>query len=192
MIRLAGLVLLAAVLPAQAQVRVVFQGGRTLYVRHEGDRAFNARGIGRPPKGADVQLWYAYDPYFIRFGREFGVDPVLAKSAVWAESRFHWRATSRAKAKGLMQLMDGTAADMGGYENQRGLGAYDPIENIRNGMRYLAWLQNRYHGNLIKIVAGYNAGPKAVDKCGGVPPFKETQEYVPAVLSMWSWIDSGS
>lgn len=190
--RILVLALAVSALPVQAQVRVIYQGGRTIYSRKDGDRAFNPRGIGYPPKGTDVQLWYAYDPYFIRYGKEFGVDPVLAKSVVWAESRFHWRATSSAHARGLMQVIDPTAAEMGGYQNSRGLGSYDPIENIRNGMRFLAKLQNRYNGNLIKVVAGYNAGPGAVDKYGGVPPYKETQAYVPAVLGMWSRIDSGS
>ena len=90
-----------------------------------------------------------------------------------------------------MQVMDGTAQRLGGYENPRGLGAYDPIENIRNGVKYLAKLQHRYRGNLIKISAAYNAGEGAVDKYGGIPPFAETRAYVPAVLTTWSSINSG-
>lgn len=188
--RLALAVVLALV-PLSAQVQVYFEGGKTVYVRPDEDRAFNSSGIGHPPRGADVQLWYAYDPYIKQFCREFGVDPVLVKSILWAESRGQWRATSPMKARGLMQVMDRTAQGLGGYENARGLGAYDPIENIHKGVKYLATLQHRYRGNLIKISAAYNAGEGAVDKYGGVPPFPETKAYVPAVLTMWSSINAG-
>lgn len=157
--------------------------GRVIYARAAGDPVFNARGIGRPPKGADPHLWYAYDPYIRQFCLEEGVDPVLAKAVIWNESRFRWRAKSHAGAKGLMQLMPATAKRMG-HEGD----TFSPIENIRAGIRYLALLQTRYRGNLIKVAAAYNAGEGAVDKHGGVPPFKETQGYVPKVLWTWDWI----
>jgi soluble lytic murein transglycosylase-like protein len=185
------LVALVALVPAQAQVQVRFEGDRTVYTRPDADPAFNAFGIGYPPKGADRQLWYAYDPYLKRYARERGVDPVLAKAVLWNESRGRWRSTSRAGAKCVMQVMPGTAARFGGYTNVRGLGAYDPIENIEIAVKYLEFLQHRYRGNLIKISAGFNAGEGAVDKYGGVPPFAETRAYVPAVLTTWSSINSG-
>jgi len=173
------------------QVRVAVQDGKVIYTRPETDPAFNANGIGWPPKGMDATLWYAYD-HLIRTQAELrGVDPVLVKAVIYCESRFHWRATSKAKAKGLMQVMDGTASRMGGTTNVRQLGNWDPIENITLGVEYLSRLQGRYRGNLIKIAAAYNAGEGAVDRHGGVPPFKETQGYVPAVLQMWSRINSG-
>lgn len=184
--------LLAPGLALSAQVQVCFDGGRTIYYRPDSDRAFNALGIGYPPKGADHKLWYAYDPYIRSYSRAYGVDPVLAKAIIWQESRFRWQATSPKRARGLMQVMDGTAATLGGASNERGLGLYDPIENIRLGICYVSRLQNQFKGNLFKVVAAYNSGPGSVVKHGGIPPYPETQNYVPAVLNMWSRISSGS
>jgi len=184
---LAGLALaaLAVGLPLSAQVSVLrTQDGRIIYRRATTDQAFKPNGgIGWPPKGADQSLWWAYDPYIIAFCIEEGVDPVLAKSVIWAESRFKWRATSPKKAKGLMQLLGKTAERFGHTGDP-----YDPIANIHAGVRYLAFLQTRFSGNLIKISAAYNAGEGAVEKYGGVPPFRETKNYVPSVLFMWDWI----
>ncbi len=188
-LRLVGVVLAAVLaagsLPLAAQVTVLrTTDGRVIYRRAANDPAFKPNGgIGWPPKGADKSLWWVYDPYIMAFCLEEGVDPVLAKSIIWAESRFHWRATSPKKARGLMQLMGGTAQRFGHQGDP-----YDPITNIRSGVRYLATLQTRFQGNLIKIAAAYNAGEGAVEKHGGVPPFRETQNYVPNVLWMWDWI----
>lgn len=158
-------------------------GGRVVYRRAAGDRAFKPAGIGMPPKGADPTIWYVYDPYIMAASLEEGVDPVLAKAMLWVESRGHWRATSTKDAKGLMQLMRRTAERFGHSGD-----LYEPTGNIRGGVRYLAYLQTRYSGNLIKVVAAYNAGEGAVDKHNGVPPFRETRDYVPKVLWTWDWI----
>ena len=158
-------------------------GGRVIYQRPQNDRAFKAAGIGSPPKGADPYLWYVYDPYILAVSREEGVDPVLAKAMLWVESRGQWRATSPKDARGLMQLMRRTAERFGHSGD-----LYEPTGNIRGGVRYLAYLQTRYSGNLIKVVAAYNAGEGAVDKHNGIPPFQETRNYVPKVLLTWDWI----
>jgi hypothetical protein len=191
LVRRPGLALALALLSllgagaAQAQVRVVrHSDGRVAYIRDEQDRVFKPNGgIGWPPKGADPVLWYAYDPYILANCATEGVDPVLAKAVIWQESRVHWRATSRTKAKGLMQLMPKTAVRFGLNGD-----AYEPIGNIKAGIKYLAYLQTYYAGNMIKIVAAYNAGEGNVDKHGGIPPFKETRKYVPSVLWTWDWI----
>lgn len=104
------------------------------------------------------------------------VDPKLADAVAKVESGYKTTAVSPKGAVGVMQLMPGTA---------EGLGAnpWNTHENIDAGVRYLSMLLKRYNGDLRSALAAYNAGPGAVDKHGGVPPYQETQEYVGAVLS---------
>jgi soluble lytic murein transglycosylase-like protein len=83
---------------------------------------------------------------------------------------------SRAGAQGLMQLMPSTAADLGVNDS------FAPGENVRGGSAYLDWLLSRYHDNLALALAAYNAGPAAVDKYHGIPPYRETRVYVARVI----------
>jgi soluble lytic murein transglycosylase-like protein len=103
------------------------------------------------------------------------VDPTLVAAVARAESGFNLRAVSHAGAKGLMQLMDGTARGLG-VEN-----SFDPAQNVEGGTRFLSAMLERF-GSPELALAAYNAGPNAVLKHGGVPPFKETQTYVRRVL----------
>ena len=102
----------------------------------------------------------------------YQVDPKLILSIIAIESGFNKMATSNAKAMGLMQLIPATA-DRFNVKN-----AYDTVQNIKGGVRYLSWLLNYYSGDVTLVVAAYNAGERAVDRYKGVPPYKETIEYV--------------
>jgi Transglycosylase SLT domain len=109
-------------------------------------------------------------------GHEHNVDMDLLASVVKAESGGNTRAVSRTGARGLMQLMPGTAADLGVADSFR------PEQNVRGGSTYLDELLTRYHDNLALALAAYNAGPAAVDKYHGIPPYHETKLYVARVI----------
>ena len=106
---------------------------------------------------------------------EYHVDEALLRAVIHAESGFNPRALSIAGAQGLMQLIPGTARDMGVQD------VFDPAQNIRGGARYLAILLQTFNGNERLAAAAYNAGPGAVQRYNGVPPYDETQVYVERV-----------
>jgi soluble lytic murein transglycosylase-like protein len=108
-----------------------------------------------------------------------GVPPALVRAVVMAESAGNPSAVSVAGAQGLMQLMPGTAAGCGIAD------PFDPTENVACGTSYLSSLLHRYHNNVTFAVAAYNAGPGAVDRYHGVPPYAETQAYVVRVLNAY-------
>jgi Rod binding domain-containing protein len=110
-----------------------------------------------------------------------GVDSSLVKAVIATESGGRADAISGKKAKGLMQLVDSTAADMGVKK------IWDPGQNILGGVKYLKEQLNRFNGNVEMAAAAYNAGPGAVQKHGGVPPYRETQQYVRRVLDYFSY-----
>ena len=107
---------------------------------------------------------------------KYGVDPALLAGLVKAESNFNPKAQSGVGAKGLTQLMDATA---------RGLGvsnSFDVQQSLDGGAKFLGGLLKQFHGDQSLALAAYNAGPGAVQKYGGIPPYQETQRYVPKVL----------
>ena len=104
------------------------------------------------------------------------IDPDFISSVIHAESGFNPRAVSPKGARGLMQLMPGTASKLG-VSN-----AFDPSANVEGGTRYLTELLQRYHFDVIKALAAYNAGPLRVQQYGGVPPYHETQAYVARIV----------
>jgi soluble lytic murein transglycosylase-like protein len=111
-----------------------------------------------------------------RAGREHNVDVDLLASLVKAESGGNAHAVSRAGARGLMQLMPKTASDLGVQDS------FEPVQNVRGGSAYIDSLLIRYHDNLALALAAYNAGPAAVDKYRGIPPYRETRAYVARVI----------
>lgn len=117
-----------------------------------------------------------YENIIDKASANFGVNKNLIKSVILTESAAREDAVSGAKAKGLMQLIDSTATDVG-VNN-----VWDPAQNIFGGTKYLGELLRKYNGNVKLALASYNAGPVNVDKYGGVPPFEETQNYVKRVM----------
>jgi hypothetical protein len=108
------------------------------------------------------------------------LDAELVSAVIRAESNFNPRARSRKGARGLMQLMPATAARLGLRRS------YDPAANVRAGVRYLKELAKRFGNRPELILAAYNAGEQAVDNYGGVPPYRETVDYVRRILGWWS------
>ena len=133
--------------------------------------------FGVPP-GANLDRGQ-YAELINTIAAEQGVDPGLVKAIIRTESNFDQRAVSRKGAQGLMQLMPGTA---GRYAVGN---TFDPADNIRGGVRYLRFLQDRFPGRLHLAVAAYNAGENAVVRHGGIPPYTETRQYVARVLRLY-------
>lgn len=111
---------------------------------------------------------------------QYHIDPRLVEAVIIAESGGDASARSDVGAEGLMQLMPGTAAGLGVTD------AYDPVQNVRGGIAYLLQMLQLFHGNLKLAIAAYNAGPGAVKKYGGIPPYAETQNYVREVLGLYN------
>jgi len=109
-------------------------------------------------------------------GERHQIDPDFINSVIRAESGFHQNAVSRKGAQGLMQLMPGTASQMGVAN------PFDPNANVEGGTKYLRELLEKYNFDVPKALAAYNAGPKRVDQYRGVPPYYETQAYIARII----------
>jgi hypothetical protein len=128
----------------------------------------------------------AYQPHISTNSAKYGVDEALIIAVITAESCFRQKARSPKSAQGLMQLIPATAARFGVRD------AYQPSQNIRGGTRYLKFLLKRFPGKMEHAIAGYNAGEGAVDRYSGIPPYKETKEYVRRVLRVYHRLKGSS
>lgn len=114
-----------------------------------------------------------------RLADRYGTDPLLITAIIAVESCFDPKAVSRVGARGLMQLMPYTASAVGVEDS------FDIQQNLRGGVEYFSRMQERYDGNTAFALAAYNAGPNAVDRHDGIPPYPETRSYVRRVLERW-------
>ena len=121
------------------------------------------------------------DGYIVDSSKRYGIDPLLIYAQMHQESSFKLKATSYKGARGLMQLMPGTAARFGVSD------IYNPKQNIEGGVKYMRWLLDTFGGDVVLALAGYNAGEGAVMKYGNrVPPYRETREYVRRISARYN------
>ena len=121
----------------------------------------------------------SYDRIIRDAGRRYNIDPLLIKAVIKAESNFDSRAVSVKGAQGLMQLMPATAREL------KVRNAFNPVDNINGGAKYLREMLNEFNGNLILSLAAYNAGPGTVKRAKGMPRIPETTNYVVKVLGYY-------
>lgn len=134
-------------------------------------------GAVAPAASPAAQPAGTVDDYIKAASEKHRIDRALIESVIHAESRFNPNALSPKGAQGLMQLMPGTAAALG-VNN-----AFDPQSNIEGGTRYLQQLLIQYNNDLAKALAAYNAGPHRVQQYNGIPPYRETQNYVSNIIN---------
>lgn len=163
--------------PAKAQVLEIGADGAV--TRFEGPAVFTddgARALIQDAPLADLSIGAdAVRQQISTAASAYALDPKLVEAVAWRESRFHAGALSAKGAIGVMQLMPGTARDLG-------VDPHDPVQNIRGGALYLRRMMSAFGGDVRLALAAYNAGPAAVRKHGGVPPYAETQAYVTSIL----------
>ncbi|HYG65349.1 MAG TPA: lytic transglycosylase domain-containing protein [Thermoanaerobaculia bacterium] len=162
----------AAKSTSSVKIGISPEGRKVIY--NEG-LAHRARRTSAKLVAADPEI----EPLIIRHSDAQQLDPKLVKALIQVESGYNQRARSNKGAMGLMQLMPGTASDL------RVQNPYDPDENLRGGTAYLRQMIDRFNGKLEWAVAAYNAGPGAVERYGGIPPYNETRNYVRRVLSLY-------
>ncbi len=179
---LTGLLTAMALSTAQGQVLEISASGAV--ITHSGPSSYTGPGQPSlslspptiPPVRAPTRAKAGSSRVAIATSaRNAGLSPALIEAVAWTESRLDQSARSPKGARGVMQLMPATARQMG----------VDPDQlegNVDGGTRYLGGLLARFDGDLINSLAGYNAGPEAVSRHGGIPPYRETKAYVSAIM----------
>ena len=180
---LAVVLALLGTLPSRAGGRIysyVDEDGVTHYSNAPSDTRYAPIVLKKPwqEQASHVPNNWGFDGLILLNAREQSVPPALVKAVIAAESAFNPDAVSHKGAQGLMQLMPATAASLGVRD------AMVPSENVRGGVRYLRRMLDRY-GDMPRALAAYNAGPTAVDRFRGVPPYRETRAYVKRVLEYY-------
>jgi soluble lytic murein transglycosylase-like protein len=164
---------------ADGRVRLYLSGGDSSYIDLPAAEIESVATLPDPPAPASTNATANADVRTLlsNAGEQHDIDVELLASVVHAESNGHANAVSRTGAQGLMQLMPGTAHNLGVKDS------FQPDQNINGGTAYLDALLTRYHDNLALALAAYNAGPAAVDKYHGIPPYRETRAYVARVMT---------
>jgi soluble lytic murein transglycosylase-like protein len=170
-------ILAAGAASADVRMTVKQNGSKVIY---------NVGRASRGARGSDL-AWLAkrhdrrskYDPIIEKYAELYDVDPVLVRAVIQVESDFDHSCVSTKGARGLMQLMPATAKRFGVTDIN------DPEQNIRGGVRFLAYLNELFNGNLQRVFAGYNAGENAVIRYGGIPPYEETSTYVVRAMTVY-------
>ncbi|GMM92474.1 lytic transglycosylase domain-containing protein [Qipengyuania sp. MTN3-11] len=142
------------------------------------DLALPDRAIAKPHLHA-AAVPQAYKAKIAELATRFDISPSLLEAVVWQESRWRADAVSPVGARGLAQLMPGTARDLG-------VDPADPFANLEGGARYLRTQLDRFDGDVERALAAYNAGPGRVERAGGIPRIRETQKYVAAIMGRLS------
>lgn len=164
--------LMAVALPGYAEIKVGADGLKVIYNEAPVHRARRvAQRLVRVPEEK-------LDEFVGRYAERHRLEPKLVRAVIQVESGYNAAARSVKGAMGLMQLMPGTARELGVDD------PYDPEQNIRGGVSYLRQMLDRFEENLVHALAGYNAGPDAVVQYGGVPPYAETRAYVERVMRL--------
>jgi soluble lytic murein transglycosylase-like protein len=167
-------------------------GGRLTLSIERVARILEDEIVDQPPSGeryavGDLGLWFEsaqaapgtpFGELIFEISQRHEVNPYLVAAMVRAESAFDPRAVSPKGALGLLQLMPATGTRFGLQQAQ----AFDPASNLEAGVRYIKWLGERFAGDLVLVLAGYNAGEAMVERHDGVPPFRETDNYIRRVL----------
>ena len=188
--------LLSLTVPATAEV--IYRGEEedgSITFTHYGDRDslevfIDEEAANRPAEMAAIDPATAYanvdkfDDLILDAASRHDVSPALIKAVMLVESGFNPRALSPKGAMGLMQLMPGTAEELGVSD------AYDPSQAIQGGTKYLRRMLDRYDGSRTKAMAAYNAGPGTVDKYGGTPPIAETEFFVRNVSRFYDYFSN--
>lgn len=147
--------------------------------------AATAAAVGLPPA---IELRFneaqpmppgPYGETIYKLAREHQVNPQIVAALIRQESSFNRRAVSHKGARGLMQLMPATAIRFGVTKDK----LFDPEHNLQAGIRYLSWLVDQFPNDLARVLAAYNAGENAVIRYGGIPPYKETRNYVKRIFT---------